>query len=60
MYGDIPPEQLLPMVGEEPLDEGLRRLWLHRMQNLVATLGEVVGIEGEGGAFRLRRARLRC
>lgn len=40
-------------VGAESVDAEIKRLLLHRMQNLVSTLAEAtgIGIEGEGGTL---------
>jgi hypothetical protein len=50
-YGDVPHDALVKMVGAESVDAEIKRLLLHRMQNLVSTLAEAmgIGIEGEGG-----------
>jgi hypothetical protein len=47
-YGDVPQESLPRMVRAQTLDEGTKRLLLHRMQNLPSALAEVMGV-GPGG-----------
>ncbi|MGB5832688.1 MAG: hypothetical protein WBG92_11950 [Thiohalocapsa sp.] len=47
-YGDVPQKKLLAMVRAEDLTEDGRRLLLHRMENLVSALAEVMGYADDG------------